>query len=92
MDSLVTPLLQKQKEQNPEFKAIQDVFGHNWNLLNPAKVSEILNKPGSENMSDEELLSTLKAQVLSSMDPNPDKVEELKRKTSQWYEGLRKKN
>ena len=90
MDSLVTPLLNKQKEQNPEFKAIQDIFD-TLGSINPAKVSQILNKPGSENMSDEELLSTLKAQVLSSMDPNPDKVEELKRKTAIWYEGLRKK-
>jgi hypothetical protein len=90
MDSLVSPLLQRQKEQNPEFKAIQDIFD-TIGSINPSKVSQILNKPGSENMSEEELISNLKSQVLSSMDPNPDKVEELKRKTSQWYEGLRKK-
>ena len=90
VDSLVTPLMERQKEQNPEFKAIQDVF-NTLSSLSPGKVGEILNKPGSENMSDDELLTTLKESVLSSLDPNPDKVEDLQKKTAIWYEGLRKK-
>ena len=40
-------------------------------------------------MSDAELFSTLKEQVLSSFDPNPAKIDEVGRKTEQWYEGLR---
>jgi hypothetical protein len=87
-DALITPLLQEQKEANPQFKAIQDVF-NTLNNINPETVGQILNQPGSEQLSDEELLATLKTQVLSSLDPNPDKVKEVQRKTAQWYEGLR---
>jgi hypothetical protein len=90
VNSLVSPLIERQKEQNPEFKAIRDVFD-TLGSLSPGKVGEILNKPGSENMSDDELLTTLKESVLSTMDPNPDKVEDLQKKTAMWYEGLRKK-
>jgi hypothetical protein len=90
VDSLVSPLIERQKQQNPEFKAIQDVF-NTLSSLSPGKVGEILNKPGSENMSDDELLTTLKESVLNTLDPNPDKVEDLQRKTAIWYEGLRKK-
>lgn len=88
LDSLITPLVEEQKESNPQFKAIADII-NTIGSVNPQKMGEILNKPGAENMSDEELLATLKSQVLSSLDPNPDKVEEVKRKTNQWYEGLR---
>lgn len=90
VNSLVSPLIERQKQQNPEFKAIQDVF-NTLSSLSPGKVGEILNKPGSENMSDDELLTTLKESVLSTLDPNPDKVEDLQKKTAIWYEGLRKK-
>ena len=87
-DALITPLLQEQKEANPQFKAIKNVFNTLSNI-NPETVGQILNQPGNEQLSDEELLATLKSQVLSSLDPNPDKVEEVRRKTAQWYEGLR---
>ena len=87
-DALITPLLQEQKEANPQFKAIQDVFNTLSNI-NPETVGQILNQPGNKQLSDEELLATLKTQVLSSLDPNPDKVKEVQRKTAQWYEGLR---
>ena len=39
-------------------------------------------------MTDEELVSKLKESILSSIDPNPDKVEEVEKKTQQWYEAL----
>ena len=87
-DSLITPLLQEQKESNPQFKAIKNVFDTLSNI-NPATVGQILNQPGNETLSDEELLSTLKTQVLGALDPNPEKIKEVQRKTGQWYEGLR---
>ena len=40
-------------------------------------------------MTDEELVSKLKESILSSIDPNPDKVKEVEKKTQQWYEGLK---
>jgi hypothetical protein len=67
-DALITPLLQEQKEANPQFKAIQNVFNTLSNI-NPETVGQILNQPGNEQLSDEELLATLKTQVLSSLDP-----------------------
>ena len=88
VDSLIAPLLQEQKESNPQFKAIKNVFD-TLNNINPETIGQVLNQPGSENLSDEELLATLKSQVLGSLDPNPDKVKEVQRKTEQWYEGLR---
>jgi hypothetical protein len=43
-------------------------------------------------LTDEELVSKLKESILSSIDPNPDKVKEVEKKTQQWYDGLRKTN
>ena len=43
-------------------------------------------------MSEDELISTLKESILSEMDPNPDKIDEIKSKTDQWYSGLEEKS
>ena len=59
------------------------------NSVDSTTLSNLLKSPNSQDLSDQELFNTLKNQVLSTVDPNPNKVEEVRRKTEQWYEGLR---
>ena len=61
------------------------------NSATPSQLGNILKTPGIENLSEEELVQKLKGEILSSMDPNPDKIEEVKEKTRKWYGGLRGK-
>ena len=86
--ALIDPILEEQKVNNPEVKAISDMLS-TLTTVDSATLSNLLKSPNSQNLSDTELFNTLKEQVLSTVDPNPNKVEEVKRKTSQWYEGLR---
>jgi len=72
---------------NPSLAKIQN----SYNILSGAssnQISSILSQPGVENLSEAELIATLKESILSEIDPNPDKVNEINRKTTQWYGGL----
>ena len=69
-------------------------LANNLNTINsatPSQLSNILKEPGVENLSEEELVKKLKGEILSSIDPNPEKIDEVKEKTKQWYEGIRSK-
>ena len=66
----------------------------NLNTINsatPSQLSNILREPGIENLTEEELIAKLKGEIISSIDPNPEKIEEVKAKTNQWYGGIRGK-
>ena len=86
--ALIDPILEEQKTNNPEVKAISDML-NTLSSVDSTTLSNLLKSPGSQDLSDTELFNTLKEQILSTVDPNPNKVEEVKRKTAQWYEGLR---
>jgi len=86
--ALIDPILEEQKTNNPEVKAISDML-NTLSSVDSTTLSNLLKSPGSQDLSDQELFNTLKEQILSTVDPNPNKVEEVKRKTAQWYEGLR---
>jgi hypothetical protein len=86
--ALIDPILEEQKTNNPEVKAISDML-NTLSSVDSTTLNNLLKSPGSQNLSDTELFNTLKEQILSTVDPNPNKVEEVKRKTAQWYEGLR---
>ena len=76
---------------NPSLAKIQN----SYNILSGAssnQISSILSQPGVENLSEAELIATLKESILSEIDPNPDKVNEINRKTTQWYGGLEGKS
>jgi len=88
MESLISSATLS-NDENPELLAIRGILD-TIGSINPTNISEILSGPNNENLTDEELISKLKSSILSSIDPNPDKVEEVKRKTQQWYEGLQK--
>lgn len=78
-------------QSNPSLSKIQNTYS----VLSGASsnaISQILSQPGVENLTEEELISTLKESILSEMDPNPEKIEEIKRKTTQWYSGLEEKS
>ena len=77
-------------DQNPSLKKISDTLGV-LSRLGPTQLSQILSEPGVNDLNENELAEKLKQSVLSEIDPNPDKVEEVKRKTEQWYEGLKSK-
>ena len=86
--TLLSPLIEEHKQNNPEIKGIVDVF-NTLNSVDATTLNNLLKSPNSQNLSDVELFSTLKEQILSTVDPNPNKVKEVERKTKQWYEGLR---
>ena len=76
--------------ENPSLKKMQDTF----KLLQGASMSElsaIMSDPGALNLNGEELAEKLKNNILGSIDPNPEHVEEIKKKTEVWYEGLKEK-
>jgi gas vesicle protein len=87
LDSLITPITLQNQEEDPELSAVRDVLD-TLGSVNTGTISKILSEPGNQNLTDEELVSKLKQSILGSLDPNPDKVEEVKKKTQQWYEGL----
>jgi hypothetical protein len=89
LDSLITPITVQAQEEDPELKAVRDVLD-TIGSVNPQTISNILSVPGNQNLTDEELVSKLKESILSSIDPNPDKVKEVEKKTQQWYEALEK--
>ena len=75
---------------NPSLSKI----ANNFNILSGAsssQLNQVLSQPGVEELSEDELIANLKESILSNMDPNPDKIEEIKNKTEQWYEGLKAK-
>ena len=86
--ALIDPILEEQKTNNPEVKAISDML-NTLSSVDSTTLNNLLKSPGSQDLSDTELFNTLKEQILSTVDPNPNKVKEVKRKTAQWYEGLR---
>ncbi len=88
--TLVKEPLNEFIQSNPSLAKIQNTYS----VLSGAssnQISQVLSQPGVENLSEEELVATLKESILSEMDPNPNKVEEVKRKTDQWYSGLEEK-
>ena len=89
LDSLITPITVQSQDEDPELKAVRDILD-TIGSVNPNTISNILSVPGNQNLTDEELVSKLKESILSSIDPNPDKVKEVEKKTQQWYDGLRK--
>ena len=77
-------------EATPELKSL----ANNLSTINRAttsQLSNILKEPGVENMTEEELVEKLKGDILSGIDPNPEKIEEVKAKTQEWYRGIRAK-
>ena len=75
--------------ENPSLKKMQDTF----KLLQGASMSElsaIMSDPGALNLNGEELAEKLKNNIVSAINPNPEKVEEIKKKTEIWLEGLKK--
>ena len=76
--------------QNPSLKKVSDTLGV-LSRLGPTQLSQILSEPGVNDLNEDELAAKLKQSILSEIDPNPDKVKEVQRKTEQWYEGLKSK-
>ena len=75
--------------ENPSLKKMQDTM----KLLQGAsmnELSDIMSEPGVFNLSGEELAEKLKSNIIGSINPNPEKVEEIKKKTEIWLEGLEK--
>jgi hypothetical protein len=86
--TILGEIIQEQQDNDPKVQAIKNTFSI-LNSVDSKTISNLLKSPGSQNLSDTELFNTLKEQVLSTIDPNPVKVDEVKKKTELWYEGLR---
>jgi hypothetical protein len=57
-----------------------------------SQLSDIMSEPGVFNLNGEELAEKLKNNIVSTLDPNPEKVEEITKKTEIWLEGLIEKS
>lgn len=69
-------------------------IANNFNILSGAsssQLNQVLSQPGVEELSEDELIANLKESILSNMDPNPEKIKEIQKKTEQWIEGLKAK-
>ena len=86
--AILSEIINEQQNSDPKIQAIKDVF-RTLNTVDSSTLSNLMKSPDAQNLSDTELFNKLTEQVLSSMDPNPVKVDEVKKKTEQWYEGLR---
>ena len=90
LDKLFSQPFNEYIQSNPSLKKLNETIG----LLSRADsntLSSVLSQPGSDEFNFEEFSSSLKKSVLSSIDPNPEKITEVNNKTEQWYEGLRAK-
>jgi len=75
-------------KETPSLNTLASNLG-SINRATTSQLSNILRDPGVENMSEEELVEKIKGDILSGLDPNPEKIEEVKAKTQQWYQGIR---
>ena len=77
-------------QSNPSLAKISNTYSV-LSGASSSQLSQILSQPGVEELSEDELIANLKESILSEMDPNPNKIDEIKRKTEQWYSGLEEK-
>ena len=90
VDKLLSQPFNEFVQSNPSLNKINEtvklLFSADSNTL-----SSVLSQPGADEFNFEEFTANLKQNVLSSIDPNPEKITEVTNKTKQWYEGLRAK-
>ena len=76
LQKLISNPLNQFINENPSLKSLQDTFS-TLSKITPSQLASILNQPGSEDLNEEELVTKLKVQILTELDPNPDKVKEV---------------
>jgi uncharacterized protein YwbE len=90
VDKLLSQPFNEYVQSNPSLNKINETV----KLLFSADsdtLSSVLSQPGADEFNFEEFTANLKQSVLGSIDPNPEKIQEVTDKTKQWYEGLRAK-
>ena len=87
IEKLTTNSLNTFINENPTLKTLSDTFS-TLSRISPKQLSEVLSQPGAENISEEELVINLKEQILSSIDPNPERVKEVQQLTRQFLDAL----
>ena len=90
IETLLSQPFSEYIQTNPSLQKITSTL----DLLSRADsntLSRVLSKPGSDEFNFEEFTANLKQSILSEIDPNPEKVQEVTNKTQQWYQGLRAK-
>ena len=90
LDQLVDQGFNDFIQTNPSLKKIQDTIDLIFRA-SPQQLDQILNQPGNQELDPEEFAANLKESILDEIDPNPEKIQEVKDKTDQWYEGLKEK-
>jgi len=90
LDQLVDQGFNDFIQTNPSLKKIQDTIDLVFRAT-PQQLNQILNQPGNEELDPEQFAVSLKQSILDEVDPNPEKIQEVKDKTDQWYEGLKEK-
>ena len=90
LDQLVDQGFNDFIQTNPSLKKVQDTIDLVFRAT-PQQLNQILNQPGNEELDPEQFATSLKQSILDEVDPNPEKIQEVKDKTDQWYEGLKEK-
>tara|TARA_S200002703_G_scaffold86440_1_gene74479 strand:- start:3763 stop:6792 length:3030 start_codon:yes stop_codon:yes gene_type:complete len=90
----VSPLVQNALSEfiddNPGLKKVSQTVAR-IDRLDKLQLSQLQRIPNGNNLTTEEKIQKSKENILSNMDPNPDKIEEVSIKTQNWYEGIKGK-
>ena len=90
VNQLVDDALAEFVEDNPSLKKISSTVAR-IDRLDSLQLSELQRIPNGDDLGAEERVQKAKENILSSLDPNPDKVKEVSSVTQNWYEGLKGK-
>ncbi|MDB4617042.1 hypothetical protein OAE25_00085 [Verrucomicrobiales bacterium] len=90
----VNPLVQNALAEfidgNPGLKKVSQTVAR-IDRLDKLQLSQLQKIPNRNDLTTEEQIQKSKENILSNIDPNPDKLKEVSIKTQNWYEGLKGK-
>jgi len=88
----VNPLVQNALaefiDENPGLKKVSQTVAR-IDRLDKLQLSQLQRIPNGNDLTTEEKIQKSSQNILSSMDPNADKIEEVSKKTQNWYGGLK---
>lgn len=88
VNPLVQSALREFVDENPGLKKVSQTVAR-IDRLDSLQLSQLQRIPNGNNLTTEERIQRSKENILSNVDPNPDKLKEVSSKTQTWYEGLK---
>lgn len=90
VNPLVQNALAEFVNENPGLRKVSQTVAR-IDRLDKLQLSQLQKIPNKNDLTTEEQIQKSKENILSNIDPNPDKLEEVSMKTRNWYEGLKGK-